>query len=85
MIKPTATTCMDMSWVMPNNEHVRGMSNSNLPITPEAQQAANVVTRANMIAKGMEREIPIVWQVTKAITAMVTATPLALIVEPMEG
>ena len=74
-----------MSWVMPNNEHVRGMSNSNLPITPEAQQAANVVTRANMIAKGMEREIPIVWQVTKAITAMVTATPLALIVEPMEG
>ena len=73
---------MDMSWVMPNNEQVRGMSNSDPPITPEAQQAANVVTRANMMAKGRETEIPIVWQVTRVITAMVTAAPFVLIVEP---
>ena len=67
---------------MPNNEHVNGMSNSDPPITPEAQQAANVVTRANIIAKGRETAIPMVWQVTRVITAMVTAAPLVLIVEP---
>lgn len=73
---------MEMSWLIPNSEQVNGITNNDPPITPEAQQAAIVVRRAKIIARGRETEIPIVWQVICVITAIITAAPLVLIVEP---
>lgn len=82
MINPTATTCMEISWLIPKSEQVRGIKRSDPPITPEAQHAAIVVTRASTIAKGIDTEIPMVWHVIRVITAMVTAAPLVLMVDP---
>ena len=40
MIKPTPTTCMAISFGIPNKLHARGMSKSEPPATPEAPAAA---------------------------------------------
>ena len=49
---------METSWLIPNSEQVNGIKRSDPPITPEAQQAATVVTRARTIAIGRETAIP---------------------------
>ena len=44
MIKPTPTTCMAISFGIPNKLHARGISNSDPPATPEAPQAQMAAT-----------------------------------------
>jgi hypothetical protein len=41
-MKPTATTCIAISLLIPNSEHAIGISNSDPPATPEAPHAPNV-------------------------------------------
>ena len=58
------------------------MRSNDPPITPEAQQAASMVNKAKITARGSESAIPIVWHVMRVMTAMVTAAPFVLMVEP---
>ena len=82
MIKPTATTCIATSLLMPKSEQAIGMSNNEPPATPEAPQAAKVATILSNKALPKETSTPKVLQVAKVITVIVTAAPFIFMVQP---
>ena len=58
------------------------MSNNDPPATPDAPHAASVEMMHRTIVIGNGTDNPIVWQVARVITVIVTAAPSMLIVEP---
>ncbi len=82
MMKPTATTCMAISLLMPKREHAMGISNSEPPATPEAPQAPKVAMILSTKALGSDTSIPRVWHVAKLIMVIVMAAPFMLMVLP---
>ena len=82
MIKPTPTTCMAISFPMPNDAQATGMSISEPPATPEAPQAPTVATIHRIRAVGISTWMPIVCAAASERIAIVIAAPLILIVAP---
>ena len=58
MIKPTPTTCIEMSFEMPKSEQAMGIKRREPPATPEAPHAPNVAMRQRKMAVGISTEIP---------------------------
>ena len=81
-MNPIATTCMEMSCEIPNNEHAIGIKSRDPPAIPEAPQAARTVIMHNITVVGKLIAMPIEWQVASVIIVMVIAAPSILIVEP---
>lgn len=82
IMKPTATTCIATSLLIPNNEHAIGIRSSEPPATPDAPQAPKVAMMLSSSALPNDGAMPNVWQAAKVITVMVTAAPSILIVLP---
>ena len=82
MMKPTPTTCMATSLLMPKSEQASGMSSSEPPATPEAPHADTAASTDRMTAVGMSTAMPSVWQAVMVITEMVTDAPAMLMVAP---
>lgn len=82
MMKPTATTCIAISLLIPNKEHAIGIRSKEPPATPDAPQAANVASTESTMAVGISTEIPNVCAAAKVITVMVIAAPSILMVAP---
>ena len=82
MMNPTATTCMEMSWLIPNIEHAIGIRSNEPPATPDAPQAANVEMTHSTIVIGSGTEMPRVWHVARVMTVIVMAAPSMLMVDP---
>ena len=82
MIKPTPTTCMAISLLIPNRLQAKGISKSEPPATPDAPQAptAEMTQRRNAVAKstGMSS----VCTAESVSTAIVIAAPDMLMVAP---
>lgn len=82
MIKPTATTCMATSLLMPNRLHASGISSSEPPATPDAPHALTVATRLNSSAVAKSTCMPWVCAAAIAKTVIVIAAPPILTVAP---
>ena len=81
-MKPTPTTCIAMSFEMPNSEHAIGMSSSEPPATPEAPHAPRADMIESKIAAGSETCIPSVLAAASVMMVMVMAATSMLIVAP---
>ena len=82
IIKPTATTCMEMSSEIPKREQAIGIRRRDPPATPEAPHAERAARRLRMMAVGISTWIPRVKAVAIVITVMVIAAPSMLMVAP---
>ena len=82
MMKPTPTTCMAMSFGIPNKEQAIGISSREPPATPDAPQADRAARTLKMMALGISTAMPRVCAVARAITVMVIAAPSMLMVAP---
>ena len=82
MMKPTPTTCIAISLLIPNSEHAMGMSSREPPATPEAPQAPSAAMTDRMMATGSSTGMPMVWTAARVMTVMVTAAPAMLTVAP---
>ena len=51
IIKPTATTCIAMSLLIPKSEHAMGISSKDPPATPEAPHAAPILRIEDVLKK----------------------------------
>jgi len=76
------TTCIAISFGIPNKLAARGISNSEPPATPQAPQALIVANtlRSNDVA--ISTSMPSVLIAARVITLMVTAAPAILMVAP---
>ena len=61
-MKPTATTCIAISWEIPNREQAMGISRRDPPATPDAPQAARA-ERTDLSARafGNTQDTRIIW------------------------
>ena len=50
MMNPTPTTCIAISFEIPNKEHARGINSKDPPATPEAPHAETADKTLKMIA-----------------------------------
>ena len=82
MMKPTPTTCMAMSFEMPNREQAMGMSSREPPATPEAPQAPSADMTDSRMAAGRETCRPSVLAAASVMMVMVMAAPSMLMVAP---
>lgn len=82
IIKPTPTTCMAMSFDIPNKPHASGINNKEPPATPDAPHAQTAATILSSKAVGISTLIPRVLTAVKVNTVMVIAAPAMLIVAP---
>ena len=82
MMKPTPTTCIAMSLLMPNSEQAMGMSSSEPPATPDAPHAPRAAMTDRMMATGRLTGMLSVWTAARVMTVMVTAAPPMLMVAP---
>ncbi len=80
--KPTPTTCIAISLLIPKSEHASGISNKEPPATPEAPQAEIADKTERMTAVGISTEIPSAQHVDIVMTEIVTAAPAILMVAP---
>ena len=71
MMKPTPTTCMAMSLLIPKEAQATGIRRREPPATPEAPQAPTVEIRHRRSAVGRSTTIPNVLAADKASTEMV--------------
>ena len=82
MTKPTPTTCMAMSLLMPNSEQHSGISSSEPPATPDAPHALTAASTHRMPAVMGLMAMPMVLAAAMDITVMVIAAPAMLMVAP---
>ncbi|MNF05765.1 hypothetical protein D3C80_2055780 [compost metagenome] len=82
MMKPTATTCMAISFGMPNILQASGISRSEPPATPDAPQAHSAATTLSSNAVGRSTGIPSVFTAASVSTVMVIAAPAIFTVAP---
>ena len=82
IIKPTPTTCIAISLLIPKDAHATGMSNNEPPATPEAPQAPTVAIMDNNNAIKISTSIPSVRAAARERIAIVIAAPDILIVAP---
>ena len=81
-MKPTPTTCIDISAGIPNSEQARGINSNDPPATPDAPQADTADRTLSIIAVGISTLIPSVLAAANDSTAIVTAAPAMFIVAP---
>ncbi len=82
MMKPTPTTCMEMSLEIPKDAQATGISSREPPATPEAPHAPTVETMQSSSAVGRSTWMPRVLAAARARTEIVMAAPDILIVAP---
>lgn len=80
MIKPTPTTCMAISFEIPNREHAIGIRRREPPATPDAPHAPRADITDSRIAAGTETFMPRVFAAARVIIIIVIAAPSMLMV-----
>ncbi|GHU75881.1 hypothetical protein FACS1894188_07530 [Clostridia bacterium] len=82
MMNPTPTTCIAISFDIPNNEQASGISNIDPPATPDVPQAEIVAIRLRIIAVPMSKEYPSEYAAESVITVITIEAPAIFIVAP---
>lgn len=81
-MKPTPTTCIAISFGIPNKLHASGISSKEPPATPDAPHALIADSTLNMIAVPRSTSIPSVFVAASVKTDIVIDAPAMLIVDP---
>lgn len=77
-----ATTCIEISELIPNKPQATGINSKEPPATPDAPHAETVAKTDNTNIVVKSTEIPKVFTAAKVKTVMVTEAPAILIVAP---
>ena len=75
IINPIPTTCIAISFEIPNKLQAKGINSNEPPATPEAPQAAMAANRLRINFEAKDASIPNVCTVVNVITVIVTAAP----------
>lgn len=81
-IRPTATTCIAISFDIPNKLQATGINISEPPATPDAPAADTAEIHTKMMAVNMSTSIPKVKTVARVSTEIVIAAPAIFMVAP---
>ena len=81
-MKPTPTTCMEISSGIPNRLHASGIKSREPPATPEAPAALAAASTHMIRALPMDTLISRVLAAARAMVEMVMAAPAMLTVDP---
>ena len=82
MMKPTPTTCIEISLPIPNDAQATGIRRSEPPATPDVPHAPIVETMQSRNAVGRSMAIPSVWAAARDRTEIVMDAPAMLMVAP---